>query len=133
MAPGTHIGAAHPMSGDGQKTDETISKKAASDSAAYVRSLAEARHRNVALAERAVLQSRAFTDAEAARASPPLVDLVATDVHDLLRQLDGRTIQRFDGRSAVLQTREPDLRAIQMSRGNGSSAPSRIPRLRICC
>jgi membrane-bound serine protease (ClpP class) len=116
MAPGTHIGAAHPVSGEGQKMDETVSKKAASDTAAYVRSLAEARHRNVALAEQAVLQSRAFTDAEAARAAPPLVDLVATDVHDLLRQLDGRTIKRFDGRSAVLQTGEPELRAIEMSR-----------------
>jgi membrane-bound serine protease (ClpP class) len=116
MAPGTHIGAAHPVSGDGQKVDETVSKKAASDSAAYVRSLAEARHRNVALAEQAVLESRAFTDTEAARASPPLVDVVATDVHDLLRQLDGRTIKRFDGRSAVLQTREPHLRTIEMSR-----------------
>src|SRR5688500_4707546 len=94
MAPGTHIGAAHPVSGDGQKMDETVSRKAASDSAAYVRSLAEARHRNVVLAEQAVLESRAFTDAEAARASPPLVDVIATDVHDLLRQLDGRTIKR---------------------------------------
>jgi membrane-bound serine protease (ClpP class) len=116
MAPGTHIGAAHPVSGDGQKMDETVSKKAASDTAAYVRSLAEARHRNVALAEQAVLQSRAFTEAEAARASPPLVDVVATDVHDLLRQLDGRTIKRFDGRSTVLRTREPNLRGIEMSR-----------------
>ena len=116
MAPGTHIGAAHPVSGDGQKMDETVSRKAASDTAAYVRSLAEARHRNVVLAEQAVLESRAFTDAEAARASPPLVDVVATDVPDLLRQLDGRTIRRFDGRSTVLQTREPHLRAIAMSR-----------------
>jgi membrane-bound serine protease (ClpP class) len=115
MAPGTHIGAAHPVSGDGQKMDETVSKKAASDTAAYVRSLAEARHRNVAFAEQAVLESRAFTDTEAARASPPLVDVVATDVHDLLRQLNGRTIRRFDGRSTVLQTREPHLRAIEMS------------------
>jgi membrane-bound serine protease (ClpP class) len=104
------------VSGDGQKMDETVSRKAASDSAAYVRSLAEARHRNVVLAEQAVLESRAFTDAEAARASPPLVDVVATDVPDLLRQLDGRTIRRFDGRSTVLQTREPHLRAIAMSR-----------------
>src|SRR5687767_9756091 len=116
MAPGTHIGAAHPVSGGGQKLDETVSKKAASDTAAYVRSLAGARHRNVDFAEQAVLESRAFTDAEAARASPPLVDVVATDVHDLLRQLDGRTIKRFDGRSVVLQTREPHLQAIAMSR-----------------
>ena len=116
MAPGTHIGAAHPVSGDGQKMDETVSKKAASDTAAYVRSLAEARHRNVVLAEQAVLESRAFTDTEAARASPPLIDVVATDVPDLLRQLDGRTIKRFDGRSAVLRTRDPHLRTIEMSR-----------------
>jgi membrane-bound serine protease (ClpP class) len=116
MAPGTHIGAAHPVSGDGQKMDDTVAKKAASDTAAYVRSLAESRHRNVALAEQAVLESRAFTDTEAAHASPPLVDVVATDVQDLLRQLDGRTITRFDGRSVVLRTREPHLRAIEMSR-----------------
>ncbi len=116
MAPGTHIGAAHPVSGGGEKMDQTVATKAASDTAAYARSLAEARHRNVTFAEQAVLQSRAFTDTEAARASPPLVDVVASDVHDLLRQLDGRTITRFDGRSAVLRTREPHLRAIEMSR-----------------
>ena len=116
MAPGTHIGAAHPVSGDGQKMDETVANKAASDTAAYVRSLAEARHRNVNFAEQAVLKSRAFTDSEAAGASPPLVDVVAADVHDLLRQLDGRTIKRFDGRSVVLRTRDPRLRAIEMSR-----------------
>ena len=116
MAPGTHIGAAHPVSGDGQKIDETLAKKATSDTAAYVRSLAEARHRNVALAEQAVLESRAFTDGEAARASPPLVDLVASDLPDLLRQLDGRTIKRFDGRPVVLKTRDADVRRVEMSR-----------------
>ena len=116
MAPGTHIGAAHPVSGDGQKMDETLSRKAASDTAAYVRSLAVARHRNVALAEQAVLESRAFTDVEAASASPPLVDVVATDVEQLLRQLDGRRITRFDGRPVLLQTREPLLRRIEQSR-----------------
>ena len=116
MAPGTHIGAAHPVSGDGQKIDDTMAKKVASDTAAYVRSLAEARHRNVALAEQAVLESRAFTDGEAASASPPLVDLVATDVRNLLAQLDGRTIKRFDGQAVVLQTRDAELRTVGMSR-----------------
>jgi membrane-bound serine protease (ClpP class) len=65
MAPGTHIGAAHPVSGSGEKMTDTLEKKAASDVAAYARSLAEARHRNVRLAEEAVTQSRAFTDGEA--------------------------------------------------------------------
>ena len=116
MAPGTHIGAAHPVSGDGQKMDETVAKKAASDTAAYVRSLAEARHRNVTLAEQAVLESRAFTDAEAARASPPLVDVVATDVHDLLRQLDGRTITAIRWPISRAADARAHLRAIEMSR-----------------
>ncbi len=116
MAPATHIGAAHPVSGNGQSTDDTMAKKIASDTAAYVRSLAEARHRNIALAEQAVLESRSFTDSEAAQATPPLVDLIAPDVNDLIRQLDGRTITRFDGRSATLHTRDTERRSIPMSR-----------------
>ena len=115
MAPGTHIGAAHPVAADGQRMDDTMAKKAASDTAAYVRSLAEARKRNVALAEQAVLESRAFTDTEAVHASPPLVDIVATDLADLVRRLDGRTITRFDGRSVTLQTGDADIRQVPMS------------------
>src|SRR6185503_7070928 len=57
MAPGTHIGAAHPVSGNGQAMDDVTSQKAASDAAAYVRTLAEARGRNVTLAAAAVLES----------------------------------------------------------------------------
>jgi membrane-bound serine protease (ClpP class) len=104
MAPGTHIGAAHPVSGDGEKMDETMAKKAAADVAAYARTLATRRHRNVGLAEEAVNNSRAFTDEEALRAAPPLIDLVASDIPDLLRKLDGRTIVRFDGTTVVLTT-----------------------------
>ena len=104
MAPGTHIGAAHPVSGGGEPMDETTSTKAASDTAAYARSLAEARNRNVTLSEEAVLKSRAFTDREAMAAMPPLIDVVAGDVEELLRVLDGRTIRRFDGREARLRT-----------------------------
>jgi membrane-bound serine protease (ClpP class) len=104
MAPGTHIGAAHPVSGDGQKMDETTSAKAAADLAAYARTLAAGRKRNVALAEEAVTNSRAFTEREALAASPPLIDLVATDVADLLRKLDGREVRRFDGTTTRLET-----------------------------
>jgi len=116
MAPGTHIGAAHPVSGSSQQMDETMSQKAASDAAAYVRSLAEARGRNVMLAEEAVFKSRAFTDREALQASPPLVDLNARDVDELLDRLDGRTIKRFDGRAATLRTRGADVRRVDMTR-----------------
>jgi membrane-bound serine protease (ClpP class) len=109
MAPGTHIGAAHPVSGSGQEMDETMAKKAASDTAAYVRSLAEARGRNVPLAAEAVLESRAFTDREALQSSPPLIDLSAQDLDDLIRQLDGRTVRRFDGRAITLETSNADI------------------------
>src|SRR5688572_6492846 len=116
MAPGTHIGAAHPVSGTGETMDETTSKKAASDAAAYVRSLAEARGRNVMLAAEAVLESRAFTDREALKATPPLVEFSAADVDALLRQLDGKTIKRFDGRSATLRTTNAEIRQVDMTR-----------------
>lgn len=116
MAPGTHIGAAHPVSGSGQSMDETTAKKAASDAAAYVRSLAEARNRNVPLSAEAVLESRAFTDREALQASPPLIDFIATDVDDVVRQLDGRTVRRFDGRTMQVSTANAELIRIDMTR-----------------
>jgi membrane-bound serine protease (ClpP class) len=115
MAPGTHIGAAHPVAAGGQPPDATMAKKAAEDTAAYVRTLAANRHRNVALAAAAVVESRAFTDAEALDASPPLVDLRAADLPDLLRRLDGRTVRRFDGTSTVLRTAGASLVPVEMS------------------
>src|SRR6476619_4539426 len=104
MAPATHIGAAHPVAGNGEKIDETMAKKMASDVAAYARTLATQRKRNVSLVEQAVLDSRSFTEQEALSASPPLVDLIANDVPDLVRKLDGRTVTRFDGRTQTLHT-----------------------------
>ena len=74
------------------------------DLAAYARTLATKRHRNVTLAAEAVTASRAFTEEEARAASPPLVDIVAADLPDLLRQLNGRTITRFDGTSTCSTT-----------------------------
>ena len=104
MAPGTHIGAAHPVSGSGEKVDDTMSKKMASDVAGYGRTIAAQRKRNVELVEQAVIESRTFTEQEALSASPPLIDLLANDVPDLLRQLDGRRVTRFDGQTVTLHT-----------------------------
>lgn len=115
MAPGTHIGAAHPVDGSGQKVDETLATKMTEDVSAYVRTLAARRHRNVSLAEAAVTKSRAFTEDEAKNATPPLVDLVASDLPDLLRQLDGRTVTRFDGTSATLRTAGATVVDIEMT------------------
>ena len=104
MAPGTHIGAAHPVAASGEKMDETMAKKAAEDAAAYARTLASRRHRNATLAASAVMESRAFTEEEALGASPPLIDLVAADIPELLRKLHGRIVTRFDGSTVVLRT-----------------------------
>jgi membrane-bound serine protease (ClpP class) len=100
MAPGTNIGAAHPVAGIGQM-DEVTSKKVTSDAAAYIRGKAERRGRNVEMAEKAVVESRSFTEKEALELK--LIDLVAKDVDDLLAQLEGRSIRRFDGTSVTLR------------------------------
>ena len=101
MAPGTHIGAAHPVSGtrraDGRDDIGEGRHPTPPRTPARWRRRAG---RNVTLAPTAVLESRAFTDREALQAMPPLIDFVAPDVDDVLRKLDGRTIRRFDGRTA---------------------------------
>jgi membrane-bound serine protease (ClpP class) len=115
MAPGTHIGAAHPVSGNGEKIDEVMAKKMTSDVASYARTLATQRKRNVPLVEQAVTESRSYTEQEALAATPPLIDLVASDVSDLLRKVDGRTITRFDGRTATLHTAGASIDRIEMT------------------
>jgi membrane-bound serine protease (ClpP class) len=115
MAPGTHIGAAHPVSGQGEQMGETMAKKAASDVAAFARTLATGRGRNVAWAEEAVNESRAFTETEAVNATPPLIDLVAADVPDLLRKLDGWVVKRFDGHTETLWTADARIEPLAMS------------------
>jgi membrane-bound serine protease (ClpP class) len=99
MAPGTNIGAAHPVSGMGEM-DEVMSKKLTSDAAAYIRSKAERRGRNVALAEQAVVESKSFTEKEALEGK--LIELVVGDVPELVKALDGREITRFDGTKTTL-------------------------------
>jgi membrane-bound serine protease (ClpP class) len=111
MAPGTNIGAAHPVAGIGQM-DEVMSKKVANDAAAYIRGKAARRGRNVEMAEKAVLESRSFTDREALDLK--LVDLVVKDVDELLRSLDGREITRFDGSKATLRLGGHAAREVKM-------------------
>jgi len=87
----------------------------ASDTAAYARTLATQRGRNVTLAEQAVTESRSFTEQEAASASPPLIDVVASNIPDLLKKLDGRTVKRFNGTAVTLHVAGADVRVIEMS------------------
>lgn len=103
MAPGTHAGAASPIISVGGypvTIDETLKKKIMEDALAFLRSYAAARGRNVQIAETAVTDAKAFTDQEAL--SGKLVDIVAPSESELLKQLDGRTIKRFDGSTTTL-------------------------------
>jgi membrane-bound serine protease (ClpP class) len=63
-----------------------------------------------------VTESRAFTDREALAAMPPLADFSAPDIAGILRQLDGRTVRRFDGRTQRLETSDAAIRRVDMSR-----------------
>ena len=90
MAPGTHTGAASPVLAIGgyvPQIDEVLRKKINQDAMAFLRSFTERRGRNPALAERAITESKAFTEKEALDGK--MIDLIVSSPEDLLRQLDG--------------------------------------------
>jgi membrane-bound serine protease (ClpP class) len=99
MAPGTNTGAAHPVV-LGQKLDDVMKMKLQNDAAAFIRTIAQRRGRNVAVAESAVREAKSFTEDEAL--AQRIIDVVAADVPSLLRWADGKTVRRFNGTSAVL-------------------------------
>ena len=105
MAPGTNTGAAQPVTIGGQQLDAVMKEKLENDSAAFLRSYVSKRGRNVEVAESAVRQSKSFTDQEAL--DQHLIDLVAPNEQELLKQLDGRTITRFDGSKVTLHLAQP--------------------------
>jgi membrane-bound serine protease (ClpP class) len=100
MAPGTNTGAAHPVSLTGGKMDEVMKQKIENDLAAFMRSVASRRNRNVDLAEKAVRESKSFTEQEAL--SNKLIDYVASSEDELFRQIAMKPIKRFDGKSVTL-------------------------------
>jgi membrane-bound serine protease (ClpP class) len=108
MAPATHTGAASPIVAIGGmqlQIDETLKRKILNDALAFLRSYAEKRGRNATLAETAVTDAKAFTDKEALDGK--LIDLTAVSEDDLLRQLNGRQIVRFDGSKIKLALANP--------------------------
>ena len=116
MAPGTHTGAASPLIGVGAypvAIDETLRKKITNDAMAFLRSFAERRGRNPALAETAVTEAKAFTEKEALDGK--MIDLIASSEDDLLRQLNGREITRFDGAKVKLPLVHPVHIEFQLS------------------
>lgn len=98
MAPGTNIGAAHPVA-MGEKMDKEMAKKVTNDAAAYIRSLAESRGRNAQWAEDAVRKSVSATEKEALGLN--VIDLIAKDRDELLKKIEGRKVRTAFGESII--------------------------------
>src|SRR5258708_15697563 len=116
MAPGTHPGAASPLLAVGGypvTVDETLKNKILNDATAYLRSYADRRGRNAALAETAITDAKAFTGREARDGR--LCDLIVDSRQALRAELEGRTITRFDGGTSRLVLPHPKITTVQMS------------------
>ncbi|MGA3371258.1 MAG: nodulation protein NfeD [Terracidiphilus sp.] len=100
MAPGTNAGAAHPVMEFGPQPDATMNQKIENDTEAFLRSYVTKRNRNAEAAEDAVHTSHSYTAQEAL--DKHLIDLIAGDDWQLLAQLDGREITRWDGNKLIL-------------------------------
>jgi len=105
MAPGTNIGAAHPVDLQGQ-TDSVMNEKATNDAAAFIRAISEKRLRNIRWAEDAVRKSLSITENEALKEN--VIDLVAESVNDLLEKIDGREVALASGKK-ILNTRNAEV------------------------
>jgi membrane-bound serine protease (ClpP class) len=89
MAPGTNIGAAHPVALQ-QTPDSIMNEKGTNDAAAFIRTIAERRNRNIQWAEEAVRQSVSITEKEAL--GKKVIDIIAANEEDLLNQVDGKQL-----------------------------------------
>jgi membrane-bound serine protease (ClpP class) len=109
MAPGTNIGAAHPVGAGGRDIGGKMAEKVTNDMVAEVKSIAKKRKRNVEWAEKAVRESVSVTETEALKAN--VIDIVATDIDDLIRQINGRKIEN----KGVLKLDHPKKTLIEES------------------
>lgn len=106
MAPATNTGASSPVL-MGQEMDKVMREKVENDASAWLRGLTSKRGRNSDLAEKTIREAKAFTEKEAI--DNHLIDLIVPDERQLMAQLDGREITRFDGRRETLHTRDAEI------------------------
>jgi len=111
MAPGTNIGAAHPVAMGLGKADETMMEKVENDAVAYGRGIAEQKGRNADWIEEAIRKSVSVTAEEALKLN--VIDVIAKDISDLLEKIDGREVKLLSG-SRVLKTKGAELNRKEM-------------------
>jgi membrane-bound serine protease (ClpP class) len=112
MAPGTNIGAAHPVEGSGQEVKGVMGEKIENFTASFSESIAQKRGRNAEWAIQAVRKSVAITESDALKKN--VIDIVAKDVQDLLKQADGRKVD-LDGKMQVLALKDAKVTRHEMS------------------
>jgi len=111
MAPATNIGAAHPVAVGGGQMDKESAKKVENDAAAFIRTIALERGRNVEWAEKAVRSSVSATEREALKLG--IIDVVADSLPDLLAKIDGRQVKTSAG-PVTLRTKDATIRPIEV-------------------
>lgn len=101
MAPGTNIGAAHPVQATGERMDETMKEKVVQDMLAFVRSIAKEKGRNPNVLERMVKESISLTPDEALKEG--IIDLIAGSRQELMEKLNGRKVKKH-GKEITIKT-----------------------------
>jgi membrane-bound serine protease (ClpP class) len=110
MAPGTNIGAAHPVDMQGQ-VDTVMNEKMTNDAAAFIRSIAEKRKRSAQWAEEAVRKSISITEKEALEKN--VIDVVARNTSELLNLIDGKKVETTAG-TMTMNTRDANIERLEM-------------------
>ncbi|MFZ1080387.1 MAG: nodulation protein NfeD [Candidatus Kryptoniota bacterium] len=111
MAPGTNIGAAHPVGGGAEDTSSIMSEKVTNDAAAFVRAIAQKRHRNVVWAEDAVRHSISNSESEALKKG--VIDFISPNLDSLLKTIDGESVETSSG-TIVLKTAGAQVEFVPM-------------------
>ncbi len=112
MAPGTNIGAAHPVAMGGEKMDKTMAEKVTNDAVAYIKSIAKQRGRNVEWAEQAVRKSISSTETEALKKG--VIDLIADDLNTLIKELHDKKVKTVSGEK-ILKTKDAKINELKMN------------------
>jgi membrane-bound serine protease (ClpP class) len=107
------MGAATPVSITGAKIEETMKKKVTNDAAAYVKSLAKSRNRNIELSEKAVREGESYTAEECLKNN--LAEYIVENIEDLVRQLEGKEIRMVNDKTVVLKLKGEKIISIDMS------------------
>lgn len=111
MAPGTNIGAAHPVSLQGAP-DSTMNEKATNDAVAFIKTIAAERQRNAAWGDSAVRNSKSITEMEAL--DKRVIDVIAPNERELLNRVDGRVVKLYTS-SITMRTKNAVIERVEMS------------------